>query len=145
VLDSTAIAALFFKDPYSDRMDGAIKAYDMMHTLDLAYSEVANVAWKRACLFGEQLDTCRHALELAEEFMQSTCNVIEARGLVDEALRLGFEERIAVYDSLFLAAARRNSAKVLTTDEKLHAKVQRSKELHGLTLLPDPVQDARRR
>lgn len=145
MLDSTAIAALFFKDPYSDRMDEAVKEYDVLYTLDLAYPEVANVAWKRACLFGERLDTCRHALGLAEEFVRNACNVIEARGLVDEALRLGFEERIAVYDSLFLVAARRNSAKVLTTDEKLCAKAQRSKELHGLTLLPDPVQDARRR
>jgi predicted nucleic acid-binding protein len=140
VLDSTAIAALFFKDPYSERVEETIKKYEVLYTLDLAYSEVANVGWKRVRFFGEQFDTNLHALELATDFMQNACNVLEASGFVNDALKVGVDEKIAVYDSLFLVTAKRNATRVLTTDEKLHAKVQASKELGGLTLLPDRVE-----
>jgi predicted nucleic acid-binding protein len=75
--------------------------------------------------------------------MRNACDVMEARVFVDEALKIGVEEKIAVYDSLFLATARRNATKVLTTDERLHSTVHGSKELRGLTLLPDPVEEAR--
>ena len=139
MLDSTAIAALFFKDPYSERVEQTIERYEPLYTLDLAYAEVANVGWKRVRFFGEQFDTNLRALELAADFVQNACSVIEARGLIKDALKVGVDEKIAVYDSLFLVTAKTNATKVLTTDERLHAKVQASKELRGLTFLPDPV------
>jgi predicted nucleic acid-binding protein len=48
-LDSCAIAAMFFKEEASERALKAATESDMI-TLELAFAEVGNVAWKRVAL-----------------------------------------------------------------------------------------------
>lgn len=136
VLDSTAIAALFFKDPYSERVDGALERYDRFHTLDLAYAEVGNVAWKRVHIFGEDYAIASKALKGAVDFIEDVCQVVESREIMANALELAVHQRITIYDSLFLSLARRVNAKLLTTDQGLHSRAEASAELKGLTLMP---------
>ncbi|AHC52504.1 hypothetical protein SUSAZ_05430 [Sulfolobus acidocaldarius SUSAZ] len=49
ILDSSTIASVFFKDSFSERVRNLIssKIHEGCRTLDSAYAEVANVAWKR--------------------------------------------------------------------------------------------------
>ena len=52
ILDSSVIAAIFFKEESSARAERAAENYQLI-TVNLAFAEVANVAWKRVALFNE--------------------------------------------------------------------------------------------
>lgn len=136
VLDSTAIASIFFRDPYSERVDSALKKFERFHTLDLAFAEVGSVAWKRVKFFGEDYAASLKALAAAAEFIENACRVTESRELVSQAFELGVERRITFYDSLFIALANGLKARLLTTDERLRSSVQAMKELSNLILVP---------
>ena len=136
MLDSGAIAALFFNDPYSESVETAIYKYESFHTVDFALAEVCNVAWKRVKIFGEDINTCTKALSLARDFVENACQVTESRELMRQALEIAVEENINAYDSLFLALAKRARSKLLTTDRPLHRKLLDSKKVSGITILP---------
>jgi predicted nucleic acid-binding protein len=136
ILDSSAVSALFFRDPYSDRVEAALKKFDGFVTLDLAFVEVGNVAWKRTSLFKEDYATNSKALSAATEFIVSACRVIESREMLPEALEVAVKHGIPIYDALFLALASGTGTRLLTTDEKLHQKASGIQELKNLTLLP---------
>lgn len=135
-LDSGAIAALFFKDPFSDKVESALGDYGHFYTLDLAFAEICNVAWKRVKAFGDDAGTSLRALVLARDFVDNACQVVSGRELLHQALELAVEEDIPAYDSLYLALAAKSKTKLLTTDEKLHRKVEGSSRISGLTFLP---------
>lgn len=135
-LDSGAIAALFFDDPFSQRVEAAVARYTSFNTLDLALAEVCNVAWKRVRSFGEDLETSARALSLARDFVGSACQVASSGELLHHALLLAVEEGVSAYDALYLTLAMKSKTKLLTTDEKLHRKVESSPRISGLTLLP---------
>jgi len=46
ILDSSVIAAIFFKEEASERAEEALRDYKLI-TVSIAIEEVANVAWKR--------------------------------------------------------------------------------------------------
>jgi predicted nucleic acid-binding protein len=52
ILDSSVIAAIFFKEDSSEKAEMAAENYKLI-TVDLAIAEVANVAWKRVMFFDE--------------------------------------------------------------------------------------------
>ena len=52
ILDSSLIAAIFFKEEASERAERAVENCDLI-TVDLAAAEVANVSWKRVVFFNE--------------------------------------------------------------------------------------------
>lgn len=136
VLDSTAIASIFFKDKYSERVEAAVKKFGRLYTMDIALAEVGSVAWKRIHIFKEDFATDSRALASAMDFIQYVCQVFESWDVLIEALELGVRQGLTIYDCLFMALGRRMKLKLLTTDEKLRNRTQESKELRDLTLLP---------
>jgi predicted nucleic acid-binding protein len=135
-LDSTAIAAIFFKDPNAESVSSAVRRFSRYHTLDLAFAEVGNVAWKRIVLFKEDRATSSQALKAASDFIANSCSVTESRELLSQALDLGSKYEIPLYDALFLTLASKSGMGLLTTDEILHRKVSRFAELKNLTVVP---------
>jgi len=135
-LDSTAIAAIFFKDPNSEVVSTAVRKFSRYRTLDLAFAEVGNVAWKRIVLFKEDRATSSQALEAASGFITNSCTITESRELLPQALELGSKYGIPLYDSLFLALASESGTRLLTTDRLLHRKVSNIEELKNLTEVP---------
>lgn len=135
-LDSSTVAALFFKDPMSERVEQAITNYDQLHTLDLAYAEVGNVAWKRVHLFKEDTIHVSKSLDMALQFIQDNCDVSPCSNYLKEALTIAIDNGITIYDSLFLTLARHFKTRLLTVDEKLHDKISESKKMADLIALP---------
>jgi predicted nucleic acid-binding protein len=129
VLDSSVIAAIFFfKDNNSDVAASAI-ADKRLITLDLSIAEVGNVAWKRVANFQEDKAITLTALRECLGFISEACAVIKAYDLAEEAYDIAVEDRIAFYDSLFLAAAEKEHAPLLTLDRKLYEKAKRKREV----------------
>jgi predicted nucleic acid-binding protein len=122
VLDSSVIATMFFKEEASQRALNAVIAPDLI-TLDLAVAEVGNVAWKQVVLSGEDKDLALAVLQKCLSFILDACNIIRSQDLVAEAFTISVDNRIAFYDSLFLAAADRENVPLLTLDRKLYNKM----------------------
>ena len=125
VVDSCVIAAVFFREDASDAAARAIGGSDCT-TIDLAYAEVSNVAWKRVRFFGHDRNQVQTALVAAREFIRDTCDVLPASGLMDEAFDLACRESVTIYDALFVAASDRERVPLVTLDARLYEQIQRT-------------------
>ncbi|MBN1324577.1 MAG: type II toxin-antitoxin system VapC family toxin [Methanotrichaceae archaeon] len=125
VLDSSVIAALFFREEASSRARKSVAELDPI-TLDLAFSEVGNVAWKQVVFSNEKKELAMEALRDSFEFIAGSCLLLRSSDLLFEAFLIGVEDRVPLYDSLFLAAAEREGVPLLTLDRRLHDSAIRS-------------------
>jgi predicted nucleic acid-binding protein len=128
VLDSSVIAAMFFKEDASLRaLDAAAKS-DLI-TLDLAIAEVGNVAWKQVVLCGADKDQTLVAFKKCQSFISEACQLVRAEDLTIRAYNIAVETRTAFYDSLFLAAAEARQVPLLTLDRKLYEKARSTRNV----------------
>jgi len=119
VLDSSIIAAIFFPEEISGKSLAIAERHDCI-TVDLAYAEVANVAWKRISHTGQDTATVKNLLDECMAFIRETCQVLPPQDLLPSAYDLACSHRITVYDALFLAAAVQCTSPLVTADKKLH-------------------------
>ncbi len=123
ILDSSVIAAIFFKEDSSGRAETAAESYELI-TVDLAIAEVANVAWKRVMFFDESKEIALKALRRSTNFINGACEVISTQKLLEDAFAIAIEDKTTIYDSFFIAASEREKVPLLTTDGKLYEKVK---------------------
>lgn len=128
VLDSSVIAAIFFREEASSRALRRAHECDPV-TLDLAIAEVGNVAWKRVSFSGEDEEKALDALRDCLEFIGSTCTLLESSDLLEEAFEIAVQDKISFYDSLFLAAAEKVRMPLLTLDKKLYERVKERRDV----------------
>mgnify|MGYP003589217133 FL=1 len=128
VLDSSVLAAMFFKEAASPRALKCASECDPV-TLDLAMAEVGNVAWKQVIFFGESRDRASDTLQDCQDFMETACTVIKASDLSMKAFQIAVEDKVSYYDSLFLAAAEREGIPLMTLDQKLHEKAKAKRDI----------------
>jgi predicted nucleic acid-binding protein len=122
VLDSCVIAAIFLPETITGKAIDAV-ADSACITVDLACTEVANAAWKRAVNAGNDPGTVKVFLDNAIAFIRETCEVIPAHDLITPAWDLSCHHRITVYDALFVAASIHCDAPLVTADKKLAGAV----------------------
>ena len=128
VLDSSVIAAMFFKEDASMRAQDAASNSDLI-TLDLAIAEVGNVAWKQVVLCGADKDQTLVAFKKCQSFISEACELVRAEDLTIRAYNIAVETRTAFYDSLFLAAAEARQVPLLTLDRKLYEKARSTRNV----------------
>ncbi|MGE4380598.1 MAG: type II toxin-antitoxin system VapC family toxin [Methanothrix sp.] len=130
VLDSSVIAAMFFREDASTRAIEAAAKSDLI-TLDLAIAEVGNVAWKQVVLCSADKDQTLVAFKKCQSFISEACELIRAEDLTMEAYNISIVTGTAFYDSLFLAAAEESQVPLLTLDRRLYerAKLTRNVQL----------------
>jgi predicted nucleic acid-binding protein len=128
VLDSSILAAMFFKEEASARALKCAAECDPV-TLDLAVAEVGNVAWKQVVFSGESKDRALEAFRDCRDFIATACTLIRASDLTDAAFEIAVEDKTSYYDSLFLAAAEREEAPLLTLDRKLYEKAKAKRDV----------------
>jgi len=124
VLDSCIIAAIFLPETISGKAIDAAADHDCI-TVDLACTEVANAAGKRAVHAGNDPESVKTSLDDAIAFIQETCEVIPAHDLITPAWDLACQHRITIYDALFVAASIRCNAPLVTADTRLADAVQK--------------------
>ena len=128
VLDSSILAAMFFKEAASSRALKCASECDPV-TLDLAVVEVGNVAWKQVVFSGESKDRALDAFRDCQDFITTACTLIKASDLTAEAFEIAVENKTSYYDSLFLAAAQEEEIPLLTLDRKLYEKVKAKRDV----------------
>jgi len=129
VLDSSVIAAIFFKEDASPRALESVAECDPF-TLDLAVCEVGNVAWKQVSFSGEEKERALDALLDCLEFINITCTILKSVDLLEEAFEIAVMDKTTFYDSLFLAAAEKERVPLLTLDKKLYDRVKETRDVH---------------
>jgi predicted nucleic acid-binding protein len=127
VLDTGVIFAIYFKEEASSRAKRAAVENDPI-TVDLAFAETGNAAWKRVTLFGEDRDANRDSLQKCIDYINS-CTLLRSSDLVDLAFEISVEDKTTFYDSLFLAAAEKEQVPLLTLDKKLCEKVKVNRDV----------------
>ena len=128
VLDSSVIAAMFFKEDASMRAQDAASNSDLI-TLDLAIAEVGNVARKQVVLCGADKDQTLVAFKKCQSFISEACELVRAEDLTIRAYNIAVETRTAFYDTLFLAAAEARQVPLLTLDRKLYEKARSTRNV----------------
>jgi predicted nucleic acid-binding protein len=128
ILDSSVIAAIFFKEDASERAERAVANHNLI-TIDIAIAEVANVAWKRVLFFNEPIEIATKALKNSIDFIVRACEVITMQEMHEVAFRIAIKDKITVYDSLFIAASERENAPLLTTDRILYEKIKKMRNV----------------
>ena len=132
MLDSSAIASIFFKERYEDKIIQIIENRTNFATLDIAYAEVGSVAWKSIAIFKQAQEPIREALRQAANFITDNCTIVTSKEIINESFELGSKHKIQICDSLFLSLAKKLKTQVLTSDERLHSKINEIKELRGI-------------
>jgi predicted nucleic acid-binding protein len=122
-LDSSAIAAMFFKEEASERALKAAIDADII-TLDLSFAEVGNVAWKKAVLSGADKELTKRALEKCMSFIFEACDVVRFQDLALDAYEISIETKTTFYDSLFLALAEKEQVPLLTLDRRMYDRAK---------------------
>jgi len=122
VLDSSVIAAIFFDEDASIRAK-QVAAKHRAITVNWAYAEVGNIAWKRITKFDGDPDATVSSLKKCFEYL-SSCSLIDGLELVEPAVTLSIEHRITFYDALYVAASEKVGAPLYTLDKKLKAKTK---------------------
>jgi predicted nucleic acid-binding protein len=117
VIDSSTLAKFLLKESGWERVKGILAGRP--YTLDLAVKEVANAIWRRVTLIGDvSLEKALVILGDLLELRRVALRVEPQEPYLGQALRIAVENRVTVYDSLFIAQALAKKAVLTTSDER---------------------------
>lgn len=114
LIDSSSLAKFFSREEGWERVREVM--LEGVSTLDLAIKELASALWKKVLRNEMAYDTARTVIEdLAEEKAIPT---VDQGRFLTWAFALAVNERITVYDAMFIAAARELKMELVTSDRK---------------------------
>lgn len=133
VVDASAAVDVVTGRARSESLSRLIASANWVIAPDLFVSEVSNVFWKLHRFDNIPLELCGTAIDRAVDLVDDFIDSIE---LHKEAFALACLTQRTVYDCLYLVAARRHDAILLTVDRKLidTAKKQSIKVTDMLTV-----------
>ncbi len=117
VIDSSTLAKFLLKEGGWERVKGILARRP--YTLDLAIEEVANAIWRRVTLIGDvSLEKALAILGDLLELKRIALRVEPQDPYLSQVLKIAVENRVTVYDSLFIAQAIAKKATLITSDER---------------------------
>jgi len=119
IIDSSAIISLYFPEKYSEEVDKFLRRESDVHTLDLAFYEVASSIRKKVIRKEISAEDAKkiHGEIKAELF--DSIKIHRVDEVIDKAFELALNYSISVYDASFVQLAIKYNGKLLTTDERL--------------------------
>jgi len=118
IVDSSAIATLYFKEKYRETVRKVLDDYADVHTLDLAFYEVANAIRKKVTKKEITIDEAKDAYKKIKDLFESL-KIHRVDEVIDDAFELALNYNITAYDASFVQLAIKYNGKLLTTDERL--------------------------
>ena len=121
VVDTSALIRLYVPDgPIPDNLEShissALSAETTLIIPELALAEFSQVLWKK-----EQAGylTASEVDEIMAAFLDLPLEVFGLIDILSDALSLARHNALTVYDSLFLALAKKRKAQLITADKRL--------------------------
>jgi len=124
VIDSSTIAKFLLKEEGWRKVKEII--IEKPYTLDLAIKEVANAIWRRTILL-ENINI-EKAFVLLDDLLKlkNTLLIVEEQDLyLNQAFRIAIENKIPIYDTLFITQAISKQAVLITSDENQYKIAQK--------------------
>ncbi|RLI24374.1 hypothetical protein DRO58_07445 [Candidatus Bathyarchaeota archaeon] len=124
VLDSNIIIKLVITEPGSEEVRKfileSLEKGASMYSVDIALAEGLNALWKHVSIHRDlKVEDAESATEdLAKIY--GKLNIVATGEVSREALKLSLTHNITVYDTLYIAAARKLKATLYTADSKLY-------------------------
>jgi len=122
-LDSNILVKLVTAEPGSRKAKTTVKDYlkdgYSLYTVDIALAESLNAIWKHVKIHKDlEADEAESVIKDLTRIYDSM-NVLTTRVLSKEAAEIALAKDITIYDSLYIAAARKLKATLYTADKKL--------------------------
>ncbi|MGB9728635.1 MAG: type II toxin-antitoxin system VapC family toxin [Thermoprotei archaeon] len=126
VLDASFLVKLVIEEQSSTEsrtfLKKALSLGEEAATVDIALAEVLNVLWKHVTLIGDLgRDDYKNAVQDLLKLWPKL-EIFSTYELAAEAAQIAFEDRITIYDALYITTALKLGAKLITFDNKLKEK-----------------------
>lgn len=124
IVDASAAVEIALEKDQAIKFKKALAMSEMVLAPDLFISEVTNVFWKYRTLTDISDSQCIEGIQFCIELVD---DYINTRDLWREVYSQSVAEKHSVYDVFYLIIARRNSAQLVSCDQKLNrlaAKLQ---------------------
>ena len=123
LLDSSILVKLVVNEKGSEDARETVKKYlregYRLHTVDLALPEALNALWKHVIIHTDLSENqAEHVIEDLQRIWVGL-NAVSSHEVSYRAFQIAVNNRLTIYDSLFIAAAMCKSAKLFTADVKL--------------------------
>lgn len=122
VIDASVLCQLFITQehtPQIERFFTNVPALYEVFVPEMCLVECTNVFWKHTCFHGLP---AVEATQLVQDLVALPLQILPSRTLLTEALTIGVQNRLPVYDSLYIALAQ-GLSKPLISDDKRQCEV----------------------
>jgi predicted nucleic acid-binding protein len=116
VVDASVAVKWFLPEPDAEPAVAMLRGSHRLIAPDLLWIEVASVLWKVARRGSLSADEAQRMIADAAAF---PVEIVESVSLLPDALRIATAADRTVYDSLYVALAARDSAVMVTADNRL--------------------------
>jgi len=116
VIDASALAAYILREEGYEKIDKYFA--EEVVSIELVAKEVLNavyVAYRRGRINSEHVDI---ALRSLKELLAKVIRIVSQNDVLKEAFRISLKHNITIYDSLYIALAKRVHGKLLSRDKK---------------------------
>jgi predicted nucleic acid-binding protein len=137
VFDSNIYASIIVRDRFCNKCQGLVRKHVStgIATVDLAYVETASALWKSIAILDRiPADEAKLRVEALKRLLHVTSTIHASEEILEPSIRVAIQNRITVYDALYIALAETLNAKLATTDEELCQKLKDT-PLRDITLL----------
>jgi len=118
IIDSSALASIMLREKKAEQIIKII-VEEKPYTLQLAIKETLNASWKRY-IMGEITD--KDVEKVSEQLLalidKRALILLNQEAYIAIATKIAVDNRITVYDSLFIAVAYKERERLLTFDNK---------------------------
>jgi predicted nucleic acid-binding protein len=119
VVDASVVIQRLIVDTYSSNakvlFDGLADSQDELWIPEFCLLECANVLWKQVRFRGLPED---QALRLIRDLIVLPLYVTPVSDLISNAMRIGLDHELAIYDSLYIAMAAHLGSSLITVDAR---------------------------
>lgn len=131
VIDTSVVVKFILKEEDWNKIADFLKAGTI--SVDLVIKETVNAIWKRVMRKEISLEEAKDMFEAMKEILNKAVIIENEMDYIDEAFEISIRRNITVYDSLYIALAKKKKLELLTADE-IQAQVASLEEVRAIVL-----------
>jgi predicted nucleic acid-binding protein len=131
VIDASILVKFVLKEEGWNKIADFLKAGTI--SVDLVIKETVNATWKRVMRKEISLEEAKSMFEAMKEILNKAVIIENEMDYIDEAFEISIRRNITVYDSLYIALAKKKKLELLTADE-IQAQVASLEEVRAIVL-----------
>jgi predicted nucleic acid-binding protein len=131
VIDASILVKFILKEEGWNKVADFLKAGTI--SVDLVIKETVNAIWKRVMRKEISLEEAKSMFEAVKEILNKAVIIENEMDYIDEAFEISIKRNVTVYDSLYIALAKKKKLELLTADE-IQAQVASLEEVRAIVL-----------